>query len=153
MKVLGEMLGLNELTIDSIEDVRKQIFGKEFVVDSSKLDNSVLSEIVVLGSVGAGLQRIADVPIYFADSIVRRAPSLQATRDSSEPAARMSRTTLASLGVEAGQKVRVSTGSGQAIVLATEDEGVAEGCVRLAGAHSLTAPLGALYGEVSVERL
>ena len=153
LKVLGEMLGLKEVAIDSIEDVRKLVFGKELIVDSSKLDNSVQGDAVVLGSVSGGIQRIADVPIYFADSIVRRAPSLQAARDSSEPAARMSRATLASLRVEAGQKVRVSTGSGQAIVLAAEDEGVAEGCVRLAGAHSLTAPLGALYGEVSVERL
>jgi NADH-quinone oxidoreductase subunit G len=42
---------------------------------------------------------------------------------------------------------------GQAVVLAVEDEGVADGCVRLAGGHLLTAHLGTLNGEVSVERL
>lgn len=153
LKVLGEMLGLDGVAVESIEDVRKQVFGGELVVDSSKLDNSVQSDAVVLGAIGSGIQRIADVPIYFADPVVRRAPSLQATRDSFEPAARMSRSTMARLGIEAGLKVRISAGSGEAVVLAAEDEGVAEGCVRLAGAHSLTARLGALYGEVSVERL
>jgi len=153
LKVLGEMLGLDGVAADSIEDVRKQIFGEAMVVDASKLDNSVQSDVVMLGAIGSGIQRIADVPIYFADPVVRRAPSLQATRDSSEPAARMSRSTLARLGIQAGLKVRVSSASGEAIVLAAEDGGVAEGCVRLAGAHSLTARLGALYGEVSVERL
>lgn len=153
LKVLGEMLGLKGASADSIEGVRKQIFGDATVVDLNKLDNSVQSDVVVLGNIGGGIQRIADVPIYFADSVVRRAPSLQATRDSSEPSARMSRATLERLGLQAGLKVRVASANGEAIVLAEEDGGVAEGCVRLAGAHSLTSRLGALYGEVSVERL
>ncbi len=153
LRVLGEMLGLSGFAADSIDGVRKAVFGNDLVVDSSKLNNSAQHDAFSLGATKQGLQRVADIPIYFADPVVRRAPSLSATRDSSEPAARMSRSTLSRLGVESGVRVRVSTGSGEAIVLAAEDEGVAEGCVRLAGAHPLTVRLGALYGEVSVERL
>jgi len=153
LRVLGEMLGLAGFAADSVEGVRKAVFGSDSVVDSTKLNNLARGDVFSLGTGKQGLQRIADIPIYFADPVVRRAPSLQATQDSSEPAARMSRSTLDRVGVEPGVKVRVSTGSGEAIVLAAEDDGVADGCVRLAGAHPLTVRLGALYGEVSVERL
>lgn len=153
LRVLGEMLGLAGFAADSIEGVRKAVFGSDLVVDSSKLNSSARGDVFSLGAGKQGLQRVADIPIYFADPVVRRAPSLQATRDSSVPEARMSRSTLSRLGVESGVKVRVSTGSGEAILLASVDEGVAEGCVRLAGAHPLTVRLGALSGEVSVERL
>ena len=36
-----------------------------------------------------GFERVADVPIYFADPLVRRAPSLQQTADARPPRARM----------------------------------------------------------------
>ena len=45
---------------------------------------------------GAGLERVADVPIYFADPLVRRAPSLQQTADARPPRARMHALTLSS---------------------------------------------------------
>ncbi len=38
---------------------------------------------------GYGIQRIGEVPIYQADPIVRRAESLQRTRDAAEPVAWM----------------------------------------------------------------
>ena len=42
-----------------------------------------------------GLERVADVPIHFADPLVRRAPSLQQTADAKPPRARMNALTLA----------------------------------------------------------
>jgi len=154
IRVLGEMLGLAGFALDSIEEVRKASFGGQSSVDESKLNNTVSREGAFVSSVATqGLQRVADIPIYFCDPVVRRSSSLQATKDASEPVARMNRRSLTQHGVEAGTRVRVSTGRGQAVVLAVEDEGVADGCVRLAGAHLLTAHLGTLNGEVSVERL
>ncbi len=63
-----------------------------------------------LGKPVSGLERLADVPIYRTDAIVRRAESLQAAPASRAPAARMSGATLASLGLTAGVKVRVRPG-------------------------------------------
>ena len=45
------------------------------------------------------LQRLSDVPIYFADPLVRRARSLQLTNDARPPAAIFSAATMASLGL------------------------------------------------------
>lgn len=154
IRVLGEMLGLAGFALDSIEEVRRASFGGQSSVDESKLNNTVSREgAFVSSAVTQGLQRVADIPIYFCDPLVRRSSSLQATKDASEPVVRMNRRSLTQYGVEAGTRVRVSTGKGQAVVLAVEDEGVADGCVRLAGGHLLTAHLGTLNGEVSVERL
>jgi len=99
------------------------------------------------------LQRVTDVPIHFADPLVRRAPSLQKTRDAAAPTARMSAATLAQVGVAAGDKVRV-TGVGDPVELVAEaDEGVAPGCVRIAAAHPTTVALGPFFGELTVERV
>jgi NADH-quinone oxidoreductase subunit G len=38
-----------------------------------------------LNAAAPALQRIADVPIHFADPLARRAPSLQQTRDAARP--------------------------------------------------------------------
>jgi NADH-quinone oxidoreductase subunit G len=97
------------------------------------------------------LQRIADVPIYFADPLVRRAPSLQKTRDGRSPMARVHPDTLGKLGVQAGAKVTVRQGEGRAVVGIAADPGVPPGCIRLAAAHPSTAGLGAMFGEIAVE--
>jgi NADH-quinone oxidoreductase subunit G len=98
------------------------------------------------------LQRVADVPIHFADPLVRRAPSLQKTADAAAPVARISPATLVELGVNPGDTVRV-TGTGSVELEAYADEGVAPGCVRIAAAHASTVALGPMVGELSVERI
>jgi NADH-quinone oxidoreductase subunit G len=97
------------------------------------------------------LQRIADVPIHFADPLARRAPSLQKSRDAAPPAARMNAATLAKLGLADGTQVIVSLG-GTAVLPAQLDVGVPDGCVRIAAGHELTAGLGPMQGELTVER-
>jgi NADH-quinone oxidoreductase subunit G len=100
-----------------------------------------------------GLQRIAEVPIYHADAIVRRAPSLQKTRDAQPPLAWMNRALYARLGLREGDKVRVRQGDGAALVAPAVDDRLPAECIRLAAAREETADLGALFGELSVERV
>jgi NADH-quinone oxidoreductase subunit G len=100
---------------------------------------------------GAGLQRIADVPIYFADALVRRSPSLQKTRDAQAPVARMSASTLASVGAAEGRSIRVTGSEGAATLNAVLDNTVPDGCVRIAAAHPSTATIGALNDMIVVE--
>lgn len=152
-KVLGDMLGLDGFAIDSVEDVRKRVLGADGTVDQGKLGNAVSGVALKLGAASGKLERVADVPIYFADPIARRSAPLQQTTDAAEPQARVSKSTLARIGVEAGSRVKVASAEGAVVVTLVEDGGVADGCVRLAAAHVLTAPLGALNGEVSVERV
>ncbi len=98
------------------------------------------------------MERVADVPIHFADPLVRRAPSLQQTADAKPPRARLNALSLARLGVTEGAQVRVRQGRGEAILSAVADAGVPTGVVRIAAAHPSTCGLEGLSGPVTVER-
>ena len=52
----------------------------------------------------------------------------------------------------AGDRVRVVQGGASVELVAQADEGLAAGCVRVAAAHPSTAALGAMSGDLSVER-
>ena len=151
LRVLGNLLTLAGFDQNSSEQVRDEIVpaGTTFVAG---LDNRV-SDVPLSLMVTAGeLQRIADVPIYFADPLARRASALQKTRDAVAPTARMNAATLARLAVTDGVPVRLRQGNGEAVLTARADETVPAGCVRVAAAHVTTAALGEMFGAINVER-
>jgi NADH-quinone oxidoreductase subunit G len=148
LRVLGNLLEQKGFDYETSEQVRDEVLpGKpEFV---SGLDNGVKTGALELSVNAQGLQRVADVPIHFADPLVRRASSLQATADAAAPAARMNAATLAKLGVSEGQTVKV--GAGGTALKAQLDAGVPDDCVRIAAAHASTIELGAMFGSLKVE--
>jgi len=99
-----------------------------------------------------GLQRVADVPIYFSDAIVRRALSLQQTADAQAPRAVLSNALASQLGVSDGSAVRVRQGKVSVTLLAAIDAGLPPNVVRVAAAHRSTAALGAMFGAIAVEK-
>jgi len=151
LRVLGNVLNLDGFSYESSEAVRDEVLGNcgEFV---SGLDNGLKGVSVSLPAAGSQLQRIADVPINFADPLARRAPALQQTADAIAPVARMNTRTLAEIGVAADDKVRVKQGQGEVVLVARADNTVPVGCVRVAAAHSSTAALGGMFDPISVER-
>jgi NADH-quinone oxidoreductase subunit G len=153
LRVLGNLLGLPGFGHDSAEDVRREALGGRSIV--AMLDNRLLDvRVDAVAPPSAGrIQRIGEVPIYAADAIVRRAGSLQQTRDGAPPVARMNRALFEKLGLREGDVVRVRQGAGAALVAARMDDRLPEGCIRLAAARPETAQLGALFGEIKVERV
>ncbi len=151
LRVLGNLLELPGYEYDTSEAVREECLGgkPEFVAERLKLQSEGLSIDLVIST--PALERIAEVPIYFADSLVRRAPALQKARDAALPSVRMNAATLSRLGLKAGDQAKVSAG-GTATLRVELDKAVPEGCVRLAAAHELTAALGPMHGEITVER-
>ncbi len=150
LRVLGNLLGVTGFDFNSSEEVRTEALGgqPEFV---SGLDNAIDSGALNLTASATGFERVADVPIHFADPLVRRAPALQQARDSAAPAARMNASMLAKLGLVEGGSVRV--GGAAAVTLAAQlDTALPDGVVRVAAAHSATVALGAMAGVVSVEK-
>jgi NADH-quinone oxidoreductase subunit G len=102
--------------------------------------------------VSASLQRIAQVPIYFSDALVRRAASLQMTKDSAVPAVRLAKETIEKLGLSVGEAVRVIQNAGQAVLEVEVDDAVPAGCARVLAGHAGTAMLGDMFGVITVER-
>lgn len=151
LRVLGTELNLEDFNFESIEDIRACL-NVVFSGVGSKFSNETAATLASLPSTPAGLERVVDVPIYFADPIARRAASLQRTIDAGLPVARMNMKTADSLGLENGCKVKIKSQLGSTIVRLSVDDGVAENCVRLAAAHSSTAQLGGWHAEISVEQ-
>jgi NADH-quinone oxidoreductase subunit G len=118
----------------------------------ANLANDTRVEIAKPGGRADGLERVADVPIHFADPLVRRSAPLQQTVDAKPPVARMSARTAGDIGVEPGARVRVRQGGGEAVLTVAVDAGVPAGVVRIAAAHPSTSGLGGLSGPITVER-
>jgi len=151
LRVLANLLALPGFDYVSSEEIRAEIVpaGEGFV---GGLDSRVNGIGLSLPVRPPGLQRVADVPVYFADPLVRRAGALQKTHDAEAPTARMNAATLAAVGVADGALVRVRQSGGEIVVAARRDETVPAQCVRLAAAHASTAPLGEMFGAITVER-
>ena len=152
LRVLGNVLNLDGFAQNSSEEVRDEALGAG-VGFVSGLNNG-LSGLAAAWDVKpvSGLQRIADVPIHFADAMARRAPALQQTADSAVPAVRANAATLARVGVQSGDVVKVRQGNGSVQMKACLDDNVPDNCVRVSAGHSSTAALGAMFGEIFVER-
>ena len=131
--------------------MRDEALGKADV--SAKLNNTLqdISVQIATGSTG-GLQRVAEVPIYAADAVVRRATALQKTLDAATPCVAMHSAELAKLGVQPGDQVKVSQGQGSVNLVATADDKLPRGTARVAAGHAATAALGAMFGTITVER-
>ena len=149
LRVLGTMLGRPGFDVDTVEQVREACLGGRNVADL--LSNGIEAEAAAApATMPQGLQRIADVPIYFSDPLVRRAPSLQKTRDARPPRAWMNARLMQKLGIADGQPVRVAQGEGEARLAAALDERLPDDCVRVAAAHAVTAGLGPMFGTLQV---
>ncbi len=151
LRVLGNLLELDGFSQDSAEDVRAEALG-DVAGLPSRLDNGSAALPSALPAVPAGLQRIADVPIYAADMLVRRSPSLQLTADARPPVAGLPSALWKELRLEPGAKVLVAQGEAAVVLPAREEPTLADGTVRVAAGHPATAELGAMFGALTVER-
>ena len=150
LRVLGNLLGVEGFEYDQSEAVRDAACDTAAL--ASKLGNGIEGMSIALkGTAEAGLQRLADVPVYFSDAIVRRAESLQLTRDARAPAARLSPALAQRLGVVAGDRVKVRQ-AGETVLEVILEAGLPDGVVRVAAAHASTAGLGAMSGAIMVEK-
>jgi len=151
LRVLGNLMSLPGFDQETTEAVREEVCKADTV--AGKLNNRVEGVALDVEAAPAdGLERIADVPIYFGDPIVRRAGSLQRTRDALPPRAWLAPALAQQLGVKQGERVKVRQGEGSATVEVGIDARLPAGCVRLAAAHRHTAGLGPMFGSVTLER-
>ena len=156
LRVLGNLLELPGFDYDTVEAVRQEVLGAtdpagvDLVPRLNNSAGAAPQATPVIGAAG-GLERVADVPIYFTDAIVRRAGSLQQTSDARTPLVRISAVLAQKLGAAEGARLKVSQGSGSVILTAMVDPGLPDAVVGVAAAHASTAALGPMFGPISVE--
>ncbi|BAL94904.1 NADH-quinone oxidoreductase subunit NuoG [Rubrivivax gelatinosus] len=151
LRVLGNLLGLPGFDQDSAEAVRAEAIGDAASI-ASRLDNTpaAASGTPVLRQ--GALERVADVPIYATDSLVRRSPPLQLSADARVPRVGLPSSLWRQLGLAKGDKVMVAQGQGAVLLAAREEPWLADGAVRVAAGHPDTVALGALFGPITVEK-
>ena len=156
LRVLGNLLGLEGFDYETSEAVRDEAIGsgKQIVEHLNNHFNGIpaTTDFVIDSSAGM-LERVTDVPIYFADPIVRRATSLQKTSDAKVPKALMSAAMMEQRGLVAGDKVKITQGVGSVVLEMAVDKRLAHGVVRIAAAHAATAALGPMFGPIQVEKV
>ena len=149
--VLGNLLELDGFQHDNAEQVRAEALADPAGI-AARLDNHGASLPAQVAPPAAGLERVADVPIYAVDPLVRRAESLQRTADARAPLASLPSALWAGLGLRPGDAVRIVQGGHTLVIAAVEDPSLAPRAVRVPAGHRDTAALGPMFGAVTVTR-
>jgi NADH-quinone oxidoreductase subunit G len=177
LRVLANLLDLPGFDYASSEDVKAEALGlaagaASFAVADTVvgLDNgiTVKPDMLPVLEQQRGVERVADVPVYFADQLVRYAPGLQKTRDAAHPTARMNAVTMARFGLQQDDWVKVGSGdtaanpsaeqkstgnqATNATLRAELDVGLPDNVVRIAAGHAVTVAVGGMFATVHLEK-
>ncbi|AOJ02407.1 NADH dehydrogenase [Burkholderia mayonis] len=153
LRVLGSLLGLPNFEYETSEEVRAAALGDEDIAPRLSNKTSAAPARAAAKAADGGLERLADVPIYHADALSRRAGALHLTAASKVahkvglPAGLFDK-----LGLKNGDAVRVRQGDRTVQLPAVRDENLAETVVRVSAATPAGAALGSLSGELVVEK-
>ena len=90
--------------------------------------------------------------MYRSVGLVPRPQAHPLTAASAAPVARLNSHTLAKLGIQAGQRVRVKSATGSVDLIAEQDNALATGAVRVPAGFEQTIALGSAFGQLIVER-
>ncbi|MET0518944.1 MAG: NADH-quinone oxidoreductase subunit NuoG [Burkholderiaceae bacterium] len=152
LRVLGNLLALDGFEQDSSEQVKSEALG---VADLAARLNNASSAAITATPASTGLERLADVPIYATDALVRNATSLQLTTDARNAGyAALPQALWTQLGLaEQGARVRITQdGAGAAELPARLDATLPANVVRVPAGLAATAALGAAFGTLNVAK-
>ncbi|MFY7939543.1 MAG: molybdopterin-dependent oxidoreductase, partial [Burkholderiaceae bacterium] len=150
LRVLANMLNLPGFDFETSEDVRAQALG-DVTTLPARLSNRSTAPVQA-PTASAGLQRLADVPIYAADAVVRRASSLQLTADARAAVVSVGTALWNELNLSANASVRAMQGSASVVLPVRLDASLAPQVVRLPAGLASTA-LGSQFGAVRLEKV
>ncbi len=154
LRVLGNLLNINSFLFDNVEAVRAAIAANLDTQIKASLNNRADNVTAQLAASTNNIQRIGEVPIYFTDAITRRAPSLQKTADAKKSqVAFIAANVFDQLGLTDHSEVRVKQGDAAIVLKAKRDAGLADNCIRVAAGVANTGMLGAMFGDVSIEKV
>ncbi|HYM47929.1 MAG TPA: molybdopterin-dependent oxidoreductase, partial [Burkholderiaceae bacterium] len=152
LRVLGNLLRLEGFEYETSDQVRSEAVPADVGVMLSNETSIAAAKPVSAQGAASAAERVADIPVYFSDAIVRRSAPLQATVDARPPKVRANARTLESFGVATGDTARVQQGDASALLEVALDEAVADGAVHVSAAHESTATLGPMFGPITLVR-
>jgi len=143
LRVLGNFCELSGFDYISLDDVRGGIPYSPGNPAWGWSDKRWHDVVETGGDSQIDLVRLADLPPLRIDSTVRRAESLQATRDNPPPAVNLNISQIERLSLAEGDVVQVHAGSDMVRLPVVQDDRVPDGCVYLPAGFHETAALGA----------
>ena len=149
LRVLGNLFEIDGFDQETIEDVRSALGAPDSVGAHSWPLPTHLPEPE---GIGGGLERIAPVPIYAVDALVRRSMPLQGTKDGEFAGVGVSPATLERFGFDDGESVLVQQGVSSRDFKIVADRRVPADCALLPAGLLATAPLGGRGTQVALER-
>ncbi|MBN8502912.1 MAG: NADH-quinone oxidoreductase subunit G [Burkholderiales bacterium] len=149
LRVLADLLALPGLQFDSSEQVRARLLPEGYQAPAV----AALPMPSALPESTQGVQRLAELPIYASDLLVRQAAALQGTRDARDAeVAQVGSGLWTELGLpDSGEgSLRVTQGASHVTVKVRRNASLAHGVLRLASGLSATTTLGASFAEVQL---
>ena len=148
LRVLGNIFELAGFEQETIDDVRAE-FGAPRPAGAPgwTLPRSLPEPV------GGGIERIAPVPTYAADALVRRSKPLQATRDAEFAGVSLSPATMERLGLNDGESAVVRQGVGSVVLDVVADSRIPDECACLPAGIPATATLDAGGGPVALDKI
>ena len=154
LRVLGNLLGLTGFEHNDSQDVLRDALGDTPIGSvQAFLNNEISGVIATPPQLNEGLERVAEVPIYQTDAVVRRSPSLQKTQDAALPVACMHGRLIAKLGLEENGRVSVRQTASALTLKVQRDDLLPDTCVRIPSGHPLTAGLGPMFGPITAKQV
>ena len=145
LRVLANLLGLQGFEYESSEAVRDEALAAADA--ATRLSNEPAGAVGAAAPALRGLERVADVPIYCTDALVRRAAPLQATRDARAPVVGVPSALWSQLGLGGGRQGARDAGQRQPRSCRLKRcRAWRRRAVRIASGHAHTASLGAMFG-------
>ena len=148
LRVLGDRLSAEGFRQNSLDDVRKEL-GFPSLFKPTMLETASSPAPVRMPLTDGQLLRIAEVPLYAVDALVRRADSLQRTADNPPPAVRINAAEARRLNLKEDTTVVIRTVAGEARLKVVTDARVPEGCAVIVSGYPETSALGA-HGPASI---
>ena len=149
LRVLGNLCGVAGFEYVSAEDVLAEVWGDCESVQPDNISNGDLPNWQSFQP--EGLLRVADVPIYATDPLVRRARSLQQSPLMRPAEVRLHPEVAQALGVVGREQVQVRQ-NGRAVELPLVlDESIPRGCAWIPAGLPASAALGPAVGPVVIQ--
>ena len=148
LRVLGNLCGVGGFDYTSSEEVLAEV---QNTCASVKPDNNAHLDRPFTPFRADGLLRVADVPIYATDPLVRRAPSLQASPLVRPAEVRLHPEAARKLGVAERTQVQVRQNGIAVDLPLVLDESIPQGCVWIPAGLSASVALGPAVGPVAIQ--
>jgi NADH-quinone oxidoreductase subunit G len=148
LRVLANKLALDGYQYTVLDDVSSQL---DALVGEIKTDRQAewMLPVSISGANGS-LQRFTDIPMNAADSLVRRATSLQMTADVADGAVHINKALADKLGLSSETSVKAEQNDLSLTLPLVLDDRLPDSCVLIHGKHKQSAELGAWFAEITL---